>query len=217
MKWSAWKTMSLLGLSAAVAVASGAMTTAPPAMGQQDDADKKKAEVGKAAPDFTLEDLEGKEHKLSDLKGKVVVIEWFNPECPYVVRHYRNGTSQKLAKEMKERDVVWLAINSGAPGKQGAGLEKNKGYQKNWEIEFPILLDESGKVGKMYDARTTPHMFVINKEGVLVYHGAMDNAPRGTPSDGELMNYVKNAVKQVLAGETVTPDHVRPYGCRVHY
>src|SRR5690606_37007665 len=134
------------------------------------------AKLGEAAPDFTLTSLEGKEVKLSEFKGKTVVLEWFNPECPVVVFHYSdNGQLKGLHKELKEEheDLVWLLINSGAPGEQGTGIEKNKGYAEKWEIKAPILVDESGKVGKMYDAKTTPHMYVIDKEGTLVYHGAI--------------------------------------------
>lgn len=184
--------------------------------------DTKRAELGEAAPDFTLTALDGKEYKLSDFKGKTVILEWFNPECPYVVWHYthEDGQLKGAYQEMKEadKDLVWLVINSGAPGKQGTGIEKNKMYQEKWEIAAPILIDETGKVGKMYDAKTSPHMYVIDKEGVLRYHGAIDNAPNGrVRGGGEKINFVENAYKLIMAGETVSPDYEKPYGCGVKY
>lgn len=180
-----------------------------------------KAKIGEMAPDFTLTSIEGKEVKLSDYKGKTIVLEWFNPECPVVMGHYSDkGELKGLYKELKKdnEELVWLLINSGAPGQQGNGVEKNKMAAKKWEIEAPILVDESGKVGHMYDAKTTPHMYVINKDFELVYHGAIDNAPSGrVRGGGEKINFVKNALKLLKAGETVSPDYEKPYGCSVKY
>lgn len=207
--------VTLLGLAA--------MTNPPvPSGGATPKQEAKTAKLGEKAPDFTLVDHEGKTHKLSDYKGKTVVLEWFNPECPFVVWHYQNenGQLKNLYKEMKkgDKDLVWLVINSGAPGEQGTGLEKNQGYHKKWEMAAPILFDETGIVGKAYDAKTSPHMYLINAEGVLLYHGAIDNAPNGrVRGGGEVVNFLKNAYTQMKAGETVSPDFERPYGCNVKY
>jgi peroxiredoxin len=179
----------------------------------------KKAEIGKAAPDFELKDLDGKTHKLSDYKGKIVILEWFNGQCPFVVHQYREGVLKSMANTTHAKDDhVWLAINSGAPGQQGAGLELNKQIKRDFNIEFPILLDEPGKVGRMYDARRTPEMYIINKEGILVYRGAVDNAPNGrVRGGGEHVNYIANALAQLHAGETISPDTTTAYGCTVKY
>lgn len=177
-----------------------------------------KAKVGEKAPSFTLTDINGKEHTLASLRGedKIVVLEWFNAECPFVVRHYSEqfDTMNKLAEEYKN-DVVWVRINSNADGEQGAGLETNKKYAKEYRIKGPILLDPKGEVGHTYGAQTTPHMYVIDKEGVLRYQGGIDNDPRGR--DDNRVNYVEQALKQILAGETVTQSESRPYGCTVKY
>ncbi len=173
------------------------------------------AAVGQAAPTFTLTDTDGNTHNLADYKGKVVVLEWFNPQCPFVVRHYKDQTMINTYNEFKDQGVVWIAINSGAAGKQGAGLELNKQMKSEWNIPYAVALDESGKVGHMYAAKTTPHMYIINKDGVLAYAGAIDNDPSG--KDTGATNYVAQALKQVLAGETVTETNTKPYGCSVKY
>ncbi len=178
-----------------------------------------KVKIGARAPDFTLRDLDGEAHHLADYteQGKVVVLEWFNPGCPFVKKHYRpeTMTMNKLADKYRDKGVVWLRINSGAPGKQGAGLEVNRSAAKDWHIKDPILLDESGKVGRMYGARNTPTMYVIDADGTLVYWGAIDDN-RGARTPGET-NWVDLALKQVLAGETVTKARTKPYGCSVKY
>ena len=178
-----------------------------------------KAEVNEKAPDFTLVDLSGNEHKLSDYtkQGHTVVIEWFNPECPYVKKHYREDTMTmvNMQKKMKDEKVTWLRINSGAPGKQGAGADKNRDYAEKWQITTPILLDEEGKVGKMYGARRTPEMYVIDSEGVLRYWGAIDD-DSGFRTIGKT-NFVEQAVKSVMAGETVRVQKTKAYGCSVKY
>lgn len=136
------------------------------------------ASIGQPAPDFELEDLSGKTYKLSDLKGKTVVLEWYNPECPFVEHAYNDGPLKGLAEKSKDK-LVWLNINSGAPGKQGTGKELNQKLAQKLGVKHPVLLDESGKVGRSYGAKTTPHMFIIDDKGVLVYKGALDNAPFG--------------------------------------
>jgi peroxiredoxin len=177
-----------------------------------------KAEIGKPAPDFALKDLEGKEHRLSDetKAGHMVVLEWFNPDCPFIQKHHlRNKTMVELAAELQKKGVVWFAINSGAPGKQGAGLERNRKAKTDYEIDYPILLDESGVVGRMYGAKTTPDMFVISPQGVLLYAGAIDDDP--SPRTLGKTNYVRQAIAQFEAGEKVSPSETVSYGCSVKY
>ena len=171
-----------------------------------------KAKVGEAAPDFTLTDTDGKTVKLSDYKGKIVVLEWFNPECPIVKGVYANNVMQKTQDALKDKNVTWLAINSGAT--EGAGKERNAKARVDWKMTQPVLLDESGKVGHLYGATNTPHMFVIDKNGVLAYAGAIDD---GGPGKTAKTNYVENAVNQLAKGETVSPSHTKPYGCGVKY
>lgn len=177
------------------------------------------AKVGEKAPDFTLTDLNGEEHKLSAYteQGKIVVLEWFNAGCPFVKRHYKDGaqTMNKLAEKYREQNVVWLRINSGAPGKQGTGLDYNKKIAEKWRMKDPILLDETGVVGKSFNAKNTPAMAVINIDGVLAYWGAIDDDPRGRKENP--VNHVDLALTQVLAGETVTTAETKPYGCSVKY
>jgi peroxiredoxin len=185
-----------------------------------DKADKKGVKVGEAAPSFTLKDTAGKEHALADLtKGgdKIVVIQWFNPECPFVVKHYgkAGNTFNDLYTKYKDKGVVFLGINSGAEGKQGAGLEKNQKFVKDWKIEYPILMDMSGTVGKQYDAKRTPEMFIIGKDGKVAYHGAIDDDSK-TEKPGST-NYVAKALDELLAGQTVTKAETQPYGCSVKY
>ncbi|MFZ5445602.1 MAG: thioredoxin family protein [Myxococcota bacterium] len=179
------------------------------------------AELGAPAPDFALKDLDGKEVKLSSLKGKTVVLEWFNPECPFVKAAHTKGSLVDFAKRAtKKPNVVWLAINSGAPGKQGAGAEKSRAGAKAFALEHPVLLDESGQVGKAYGATNTPHLFVIDAKGVLVYRGAIDNSPDGeggSPQGGKLINYVEAALDDLAVGRAVKAPDTKAYGCSVKY
>jgi peroxiredoxin len=178
------------------------------------------AEVGKPAPDFTLKDLDGKETKLSAYKGKVVVLEWFNPGCPFVKKSHTKGSLVSTAKKHAKNGVVWLAVNSGAAGKQGAGAEANREGAKTFNMDHPILLDDSGAVGKLYGATNTPHMFVVNAEGTLVYKGAIDNSPDGegeSPTGGKLVSYVDEAITAVNAGKPVATAETKAYGCGVKY
>ncbi|UQA62773.1 thioredoxin family protein [Polyangium aurulentum] len=176
------------------------------------------AALGKPAPDFTLRDLEGKEVHLADFKGKTVVLEWFNPECPFVKHNHTKGPLKDMAKRQLEKGVVWLAINSGAPGKQGHGAEVNKKGKETYGIEHPILLDEEGSVGKRYGAQRTPHMYVVDPQGTLVYRGAIDNAPDGDPTEGDkVINYVEAALADVEAKRPVAKPETEAYGCTVKY
>jgi peroxiredoxin len=180
----------------------------------------KAAAVGKPAPDFKLPDLAGKQVSLASFKGKVVVLEWFNPGCPFVKKSHGQGSLVGLAKRHARAGVVWLAINSGAPGKQGADLAMNAEAAKTWSLEHPILRDESGAVGKAYGATNTPHMFVIDKKGVLVYAGGIDNSPDAegkSPEGGKLVNYVDAALEDLAAGRPVRTPTSQAYGCSVKY
>ena len=172
-----------------------------------------KASIGKPAPEFSLQDQNGKTVKLSDYKGKVVVLEWFNQGCPYVVRHYKAKTMTSTADKYKG-DVVWLAINTTA----GKSAEDNKTSAEAWSISYPILTDKTSQVAQAYGAKTTPHMFVIDKEGKLVYNGAIDDdsSADGTKGD-KATNYVAKALDEVLAGKPVSTPETKPYGCGVKY
>jgi peroxiredoxin len=173
--------------------------------------------VGTKAPDFVLKNLEGKEVSLEKVleQKKIVVLEWFNPGCPYVKKHHKHNTTMKdLAAKYKDK-VVWLAINSSANGKQGHGAELNKKVKKAWKIAYPILLDPSGKIGRKYGARTTPHMYVINAEGVLAYVGAIDN-DTSAKTPGKI-NYVEAAITAMLAGKAPETKRTKAYGCSVKY
>lgn len=197
--------------------ASGTAKAAATSQGAAADV-KGKAELGQPAPDFTLTDLDGKTVKLSDYKGKVVVLEWFNPDCPFVKRNHGEGSLKTMAKDVQAKGVVWLAINSGAAGKQGHGKATNEAGRDRYGMTSPILLDESGAVGRAYGAQTTPHMYVIDEAGVLVYRGAIDNAPDGDPSEGTVVrNYVAEALDDVLAKKPVRTREVEAYGCKVKY
>lgn len=178
------------------------------------------AEVGKSAPDFTLKDLDGKEYKLSALKGKTVVLEWFNPGCPFVKASHSKGSLKDTAGKQIKNGVVWLAVNSGAQGKQGYGVEANREGVKTFAMSYPVLLDESGDVGRTYGATNTPHIMVIDSKGVLAYRGAIDNSPDGegeSPTGGKLVNYADAALADLAAGRPVATPETKAYGCSVKY
>jgi peroxiredoxin len=178
------------------------------------------AEVGQPAPDFALSDLDGRPHRLSELRGKIVVLEWFNPGCPYVVNSHTRGSLVDSAARRTKEGVVWLAVNSAAPGKQGHGVDTNRAAAKAWSLSHPILLDESGTVGKAYGATNTPHMFVVGRDGKLAYKGAIDNSPdgeRGSPQGGVLIEYVSSALEDLGAGRPVRTAETKAYGCSVKY
>jgi peroxiredoxin len=177
------------------------------------------AEIGKLAPDFELPDLDGKTVKLSSLRGRIVVLEWFNPGCPFVgIAHGKGGSLEDMAKRESKNGVAWLAINSGAPGKQGYGVDANAAAKKKWSLEHPVLLDETGKVGKTYGATNTPHMFVIDADGRLVYAGAIDDTRGGELDPGETKtNYVDLALTAVRAGKPIATPTTKAWGCSVKY
>jgi len=167
------------------------------------------------APDFKLKNHDGKEVKLADYKGKIIVLEWFNQECPFVKYHYeKKSTMKELAAGYKDKKVIWLAIDSTNHQK----TEKNRKYAERHKILHPILDDRSGKVGKAYKATNTPHIFIINTDGKIAYNGAIDNTPLGkVPKDKESINYVDEALKELISGKTVSIAKTKPYGCSVKY
>lgn len=176
--------------------------------------------IGDRAPDFSLEDPLGQTHFLSDYMGKYVVLEWINHGCPFVKKHYKDGHMQKLQKAFTEDDVIWLSINSGAPGKQGHWTPEKAIAETEAHNAHPtaILLDSDGSVGRLYDARTTPHMFLINPEGVLIYQGAIDSIPSADPADvPKATNYIQKAFDEASSGQSVSEPQTRPYGCSVKY
>ncbi len=178
------------------------------------------AQLGAPAPDFELTDLDGKAVKLSSFRGKTVVLEWFNPGCPFVKASHTKGSLAGTAARHAKSGVVWLAINSGAPGKQGHGVDTNRAAKDAFKLEHPILLDESGSVGRAYGAQRTPHLFIISPEGVLVYRGAIDNSPDGegdSPTGGKLVNYVDATLADLAAGRPVAVTDTEAYGCTVKY
>lgn len=178
------------------------------------------AKLGAPAPDFELPDLDGKPIKLSSFRGKTVVLEWFNPGCPFVKASHTKGSLVDTASRHAKTGTVWLAINSGAPGRQGHGVEVNREARKSFAMEHPVLVDESGKVGRAYGAAHTPHLYVVDPSGVLVYRGAIDNSPDGegeSPSGGKLINYVDAAIADLGAGRPIATPDTEAYGCSVKY
>ena len=176
---------------------------------------------GKAAPDFSEKDAEGKTHSLADYKGDWLVLEWFNKDCPYVKKHYGSNNMQELQKKYTDKDVKWLTIISSAQGKQGyLTAEEAVKEAKNHKLasSAPFLLDTDGKMGKAYDAKTTPHIFIINPEGVVVYAGAIDDNDSANPAVlADSKNYASAALDEAMAGKPVSTPVSRPYGCTIKY
>jgi peroxiredoxin len=176
--------------------------------------------VGQIAPDFTLQDANGKTVKLGDYRGKHVVLEWTNPGCPYVQKHYDSGNMPALQKEAADRGVVWLSINSTekssyeymAPAKLVAWQKKRQAQPS------AVLVDEEGTAGKAYGARTTPHMYIVDPQGRLIYAGGIDSIPSSDPADiKKAVNYVRQGLSEALAGKPVSVAATRPYGCSIKY
>ncbi len=176
--------------------------------------------VGSAAPDFSLADAKGETHSPSQYKGKYVVLEWFNPECPFVKKHYGSGNMQKLQGEYTSKGVVWLTIDSNAPGSEGnLSADAASKVMTGWKTrQTALLLDPEGKAGRAYGAKNTPNMVVINPEGKIVYEGAIDSKATPNPADiPSSTNYLKAALDESLAGKPVTTSTTKPYGCSVKY
>ena len=178
------------------------------------------ATVGEAAPAFTGTTADGKTVSLSDFAGKVVVLEWHNKGCPFVQKHYESGNMQALQKELTDKEVVWLTINSSAEGEQGyeTGADALKTAADQKAAATQIVIDQAGVIGKAYDAKTTPHMFVIDKDGKLAYAGAIDDRASFKKEDIEgAKNYVRDAVAALAEGKAVETASTKPYGCSVKY
>lgn len=178
------------------------------------------ARLNEQAPDFNLKDSNGKEHSLSDFNGKVVVLEWINFDCPFVQKHYNSKNMQSLQLKYSKNDVVWLSVCSSTEGKQGnfSNDEINKRIKNHNAKMSAYLIDSDGKVGKMYGAKTTPHMYIIDKEGKLVYGGGIDDkASTDTDDIKDAKNYVSTALDELLAGKNVIIQSSKPYGCSVKY
>ena len=176
--------------------------------------------VGDQAPDFTGSDSHGQPHKLSDYRGKFVVLEWHNNGCPYTKKHYESGNMQRLQKEWTDKGVVWFTVISSSPGTQGyvTADQENDYMQKMHAVPTAALLDPKGEIGHLYGAKTTPHMFVINPQGKLIYNGAIDDKSTSDPADiASAKNYVSEALQEAQAGQPVATASTRPYGCSVKY
>jgi peroxiredoxin len=176
--------------------------------------------VGSTAPDFSLTDAAGKTHSLADYKGKYVVLEWFNPECPFVKKHYGGGNMQNLQKEFTSKGVAWLIIDSNAPGTEGnVSPEQAQKVTSAWKTHHTaFLLDTDGKIGRAYGAKNTPNMVIISPGGKIVYEGAIDSKATPNPADiPNSTNYVKAALDESLAGKAVSNPKTKPYGCSVKY
>ncbi len=178
------------------------------------------AVVGEPAPAFTLPDTNGQTRSLADLTGRTVVLEWWNYECPFVGKHYGSGNMQSLQKEWTAKGVVWLTISSSAPGKQGYvdAAKANAWMKEKGAAQSAVLLDHDGRVGRAYGAKTTPHMFVIDPKGIVVYAGGIDDKPSTDQADiAPAKNFVSAALAEVTAGKRVTVAASQPYGCSVKY
>jgi peroxiredoxin len=176
-------------------------------------------EIGKPAPDFTGTDINGKTVKLSDYKGKIVVIESYNSDCPFCKNHYKTGAMQELQKNLEAKGVVWLLVNSVNPKNSSHRTPEQARQELADEkiVAAAWIDDSSGTIGHLYDMKTTPHMFVIAKDGTLAYDGAIDNRPQPFGDPRTAKNYVSAAVDELIAGKPVTVSQSKPYGCAVHY
>ena len=176
--------------------------------------------VGEPAPDFTSVDSNGKSQRLSDYKGKYVVLEWHNQGCPYTKTHYESGNMQRLQKEWTGKGVIWLTVISSAPGTQGfvTPSQENDYLKQMNAAPTAVLMDPGGSLGHLYAAKTTPHMYIIDPSGTLIYNGAIDDHPTSDPGDiKSSKNYVTTALSEAMAGKPVTDAATRPYGCSVKY
>jgi AhpC/TSA family len=178
------------------------------------------ARVGEPAPDFSAKDTFGTTHTLSEYRGKYVVLEWHNRYCPYTHKHYASGNMQQLQREWTAKGVIWFTVISSAPGLQGyvTAADENAYVKRVNAAPTAVLLDPTGQLGHLYDARTTPDMYVINPEGILIYEGAIDDKPTTDIQDiATAKNYLSLALEEAMAGKRVSIPVTRPYGCSVKY
>jgi len=176
--------------------------------------------VGQPAPDFTAVDSNGQTHSLSEYKGKFVVLEWHNNGCPFVRKHYESGNMQNLQKDWTSKGVIWLTVISSSPGQQGyvTGSEENAYIKQMGAAPTAALLDPKGTVGHLYGAKTSPHMFVVSPQGMLIYDGAIDDKPTTDKADvNGAKNYVNAALNSAMSGKPVDESTTHPYGCSVKY
>jgi peroxiredoxin len=195
----------ILGIVASVGFAVGAQ--GEPAMGQ-------------SAKYFEARGSDGKEYRFSDYAGKFVVLQWYNKDCPFIHKHYDSGNMQKLQDAYAKKGVIWFEVASSAPRQQGytTPAEAQENRAKVGSKAFATLLDPEGKIGRLYGAKTTPHMFIIDPQGILIYHGAIDDRNSADPADiAGAKNYVAAALDEALAGKPVTVSSTHPYGCSVKY
>ncbi len=205
-----WKRTSILSAAAIVACAAASYARAAGEV----------SKVGQPAPAFTANDLHGKQVALKDFKGKYVVLEWHNQGCPFVKKHYDSGNMQKLQKELTAKGAVWLTVISSAPGAQGYVTPEQETQYLAEKQASPtdVLFDPEGTIGHAYGAKTTPHMYVIDDKGVLIYAGAIDDAPSTDPDDTKTAkNFVRAAYDEASAGKPVSTASTAPYGCGVKY
>jgi len=177
------------------------------------------AEIGKPAPDFTGTDITGKTIKLTDYKGKIVVLESYNSDCPFCANHFSTGAMQELQKDLTSKGVIWLMVNSVNPNNSSHRTpEQARAEWNKLKLNATAWIDDSaGTIGKLYGMKTTPHLFVIDQTGTLVYDGAIDDRPSPSGDPRKARNYVREAVGKIQAGEKVTTPQTKPYGCAVHY
>lgn len=176
--------------------------------------------VGSPAPDFNAVDSQGQSHSLSQYRGKYVVLEWHNQGCPYTRKHYVSGNMQALQKEWTAKGVAWFTVISSAPGEQGhvTDAQENAYLAQVYADPTAVLMDSNGKLGRLYDAKTTPEMYVIDPAGKLIYEGAIDNRPTSDVDDIRgADNYVTDALQEAMAGKSISTAYTRPYGCAVKY
>ncbi len=175
---------------------------------------------GSDAPDFSLKGMDGKEYKLSDYRGKNVILEWYNQDCPFVRKHYDSSNMQKYQQQAKDQGVVWLVVNSSATGKQGhlTAESAKAAFAKEKMQASTLLLDSDGIVGKKYAAKTTPHLYLIGKDGKLLYQGAIDSTPSTDSADiAKSQNYLAPLLEKLSKGEAIEASSTKPYGCSVKY
>jgi peroxiredoxin len=199
---------------------SGALLLAPWAAALTTPAHAATAAVGQSAPDFSALDTAGKMHRLSDYKGKLVVLEWTNPNCPFVGKHYGSGNMQGLQKEFTSKGVVWLAVNSTAKDsvEYSAPAQLAAWAKEKQAASSATLMDESGKIGQLYGAKATPHMYIISPQGQLLYAGAIDSIASARLEDiRSATNYVRQGLTEALAGKPLSVASTRAYGCSVKY